>query len=341
MATAPSERHRLRAGSLVLREKDIIGRGCYGIVYRVSYKGKLSTVKKLHGVLYESEGNCKSNVAKKFEDECALLGRLRHPNIVHFTGLLYETASGSIKDHRPSAHMRSRPLLLTEWLPADLERVLAQCPDMPLSVKLSLLQDVSYGLLYLHSMKPDPIVHRDLTATNVLVTRDLRAKIADLGVARAIDISPQMVSQLSKCPGALAYMPPEALKKIPVYGTELDVFSFGHLCLFVSNQEFPYVNVSVIASSKDQRKRKVERVKRHDSLEAMGKGSCSCLKELVKSCLNDSPGNRPPAEKLSEELNDLCTLHPKRLSEVTRVCVMLHEKWQVTRSLDVECIIQL
>ena len=292
-----------------LIDDNIIGTGCYATVYRVQYKGRDCTVKKIHPILYQGVKN--AIVKEKFRDECALLGRLSHPNVVHFIGVSEEA------------------LLLTEWLPADLERVSTQFPAIPLSVKLSLLQDVSYGLLYLHSMKPDPIVHRDLTASNVLVTRDLRAKIADLGVARAIDMSPQKAAVLSICPGALAYMPPEALKEIPVYGTELDVFSFGHLCLYVANQKFPYVNVSVIPSSKDRRKYRVEQIKRHDSLEAMEKGPCKCLKELVVSCLSDFPANRPSAEKLSEELNDLCSLHPKRLSEVTRVCAILHKECQV------------
>ena len=52
-------------------------------------------------------------------------------------------------------------------------------------IKISLMLDVANGLLYLHSQNP-PIIHRDLSAANVLVSVDLRGRIADLGVAKLL-----------------------------------------------------------------------------------------------------------------------------------------------------------
>ena len=43
---------------------------------------------------------------------------------------------------------------------------------IPMAVKLSILLDISKGLVFLHSMD---IVHRDLTATNVLLSGSLTA----------------------------------------------------------------------------------------------------------------------------------------------------------------------
>ena len=51
---------------------------------------------------------------------------------------------------------------------------------IPMAVKLSILLDISKGLVFLHSMD---IVHRDLTATNVRLSGSLTAKIADIGMA--------------------------------------------------------------------------------------------------------------------------------------------------------------
>ena len=107
-----------------------------------------------------------------------------------------------------------------------------------LSLKLRILHDVTKGLVHLHNMKP-PIVHRDLTAGNVLLNKDsLRAKIADLGNARMIE--PGKLSRtLSKNPGTQVYMPPESTGENPEYDSSLDIFSFGHLALYVFIQVFP------------------------------------------------------------------------------------------------------
>ena len=107
----------------------------------------------------------------------------------------------------------------------------------PLSTKLFILRDVASALVYLHSQTP-PIVHRDLTANNVLLTSNMRAKLGDLGVAKIIDPN---LSKLSgtQCPGTLAYMPPEALMEHPIYGTELDVYSFGVLGFHIYSCKWP------------------------------------------------------------------------------------------------------
>ena len=48
--------------------------------------------------------------------------------------------------------------------------------NLPLSLKCSVLEDVASGLLYLHERQP-PVIHRDLTSKNVLLTSSLVAKI--------------------------------------------------------------------------------------------------------------------------------------------------------------------
>lgn len=101
--------------------------------------------------------------------------------------------------------------------------------EVPISHKKSILEDVTKGLIYLH--KKD-IVHRDLTANNVLLTSSLVAKISDLGNSRFMP--KEAFEQLTSRPGTLVYMPPEANSKD--YTHKLDIFSFGHLVLFTMIQ---------------------------------------------------------------------------------------------------------
>ena len=71
---------------------------------------------------------------------------------------------------------------------------LESAPNIRLCTKLSILQDVSRGLIYLHSRAP-AVIHRDLTARNVLLDSAMRAKIADLGNSRIVHLLMKSLSQ--------------------------------------------------------------------------------------------------------------------------------------------------
>ncbi len=93
---------------------------------------------------------------------------LRHPNITLFLGLCFLEGS-------------DLPLLVIERLEMSVDDLLECSPNIPLAVKISILTDTGIGLVYLHSREP-PIVHRDLTARNILLTSSsLTAKITDTG----------------------------------------------------------------------------------------------------------------------------------------------------------------
>ena len=69
-------------------------------------------------------------------------------------------------------------------------------------MKLFILQDIARALVYLHSREP-PILHRDLSANNVLLTSNMKAKLADLGVAKIVNID---VFKMTQCPGSVVYV---------------------------------------------------------------------------------------------------------------------------------------
>ena len=205
------------------------GSGAYGAIYEVTVKGVTCIAKRVHDILVtQVSPRERTSVQQKFVDECALLSKLRHPNVVQFVGVHYGRSANDLS-------------LIMECLHTDLAKFLLDYTgEIPLSIKLSILLDVSYGLLYFHSHTP-PIIHRDLSANNILLTIDLRAKIADLGVAKLLDIQTQVAFSQTKAPGSLHYMPPEALEEVPAYNCKLDIFSFGHLTLYVAAQEVPCV----------------------------------------------------------------------------------------------------
>ena len=183
----------------------------------------MCAAKKLHEVLLEAGNHGVDDLVHKYEQECQLMSSLRHPNITLFLGLCF----------LPQTRL---PLLVMEKLETSLDDLLEHMPSLPLSLKRSILEDVASGLVYLHHKEP-PVIHRDLTARNVLLTSSLVAKITDMGNSRIIDIRPgQLARTLSKLPGTLVYMPPEALDETHRYGPSLDIFSFGHLILYSVTQ---------------------------------------------------------------------------------------------------------
>ena len=105
---------------------------------------------------------------------------------------------------------------------------------------MTILYDVSLGLTFLHTRKP-VVIHRDLSPNNEMLTTHLVAKIGDLGVAKVVRAdNRQTRGKLTKAPGTLHFMPPEALSEDnPVYGTPVDVFSFGGIAVHLFSEEWP------------------------------------------------------------------------------------------------------
>lgn len=180
------------------------GRGSYAAVVEVKYKGLRCAGKKIHDVFYEGQVE---RLLSNFKEECRLLSQLRHPHIVQFLGVYMDQVTKT-------------PVLVMEYLPATLTQCIDKYGVMPEEISYSILQDISLGLHFLHC-RHDPIIHRDLSANNVLLSTDMRAKISDLGVAKILQVSPAQLSTMTKAPGTQSYMPPEALRPSPKYNVKV------------------------------------------------------------------------------------------------------------------------
>ena len=215
-----------------------IGGGAYGTVDEVAFP-VAAAAKTIHPIL---QGGL-SKAASEFVRECKLMSTLRHPNIVQFLGVVFFPGS-------------RLPALVMERLLTSLHDLLDPDPDTPplrdaipplaffsMALKCSVLQDVACGLAYLHGQSP-PIIHRDLSARNVLLNSGMVGKIADLGVAR---MAPRMraAATMTKGPGASVYMPPEAFapaksnKEMSKYDASIDIFSLGVATIFTVGETFP------------------------------------------------------------------------------------------------------
>ena len=233
---------------------------------------------------------------EKFNGELYALMQLNHVNIVKCMGV-------TLLSGEPL------PVLLMEKLEGNLSDYILGSKgttEIPLEKKTLILLDTARGLEYLHSRTP-PTVHRDLTAKNVLLDSKQRAKIGDFGNSRIIEICPTATPKtLTSTPGTLEYMPPEALGRNVKYGPSLDVFSFGHLLLFIIIQK--PVQSLLAPTYPDSTTKKVharsEVARRQPFVEEAEKklSESHPLIELMKQCLHNLPELRPRTGELVTNL---------------------------------------
>ena len=288
-------------------EENKLGSGAYGVVYLVTVNGKRCIAKKLHNLLihavkYYPQGQDDS-IVRKFKNECRILSQLEHSNVVKFEGVHFGRDENDIS-------------LIMERLHCDLADFVKKNPDTRLCDRLHILYDVTKGLEYLHSQSP-PLIHRDLTAPNVLLTEDLTAKIGDLGVSRYLD--PTVVTKLTTNPGNLYYMAPESQDENPHYTTKLDIFSFGNLIIHAITGDFPRVfrlSPNDPNFSQYVQEGKVELMRRNTAVHKQI-GETHCLYPLIVFCLRDSPEQRPPVGEVRSSLKELCMKHSRMVSVCT------------------------
>ena len=270
---------------------DELGRGSYAAVYAVEYKGLKCAAKNFHQTLYQQE-----YAIGRFREECALLSRLKHPNIVQFLGVY----------HQPGSML---PALVMECLPMTLAQCLDHYGVLPNEIGHSILKDVALALSYLHQHDP-PIIHRDLSANNVLLTRGMTAKISDLGVARMLDLSPTQMSTMTKTPGTPCYMPPEALEENANYNRKVDAFSYGVLMVHLFSGQWPFPKAAVKVDPQDDSRMipQSEADRRQEKLDAIGRDHP--LMTLILRCLHNSPAHRPEAVEILTQVSRLADQFP-------------------------------
>ena len=210
-----------------------IGGGAHGRILEAKLGGAIVAVKEIHSIFINEVSEPEFQSYKRnFLRECEQSSRLRHPNIVRFLGIY----------HPPGARV---PSLVMERLHCSLTNLLEHNVDIPIGIKLSIVYDVALGLRYLHSCNP-PIIHRDLSSNNVLISKGMEGKIGDLGTVRLVD--PTRQSRMTKAPGTVDFMPPEALAATEdvKYERELDVFSFGCVMLHTLSHQWPTPSEPVV-----------------------------------------------------------------------------------------------
>ena len=267
-----------------------IGRGANGRIFEAKWEGSVVAVKEIHSIFMNELSDREFQSFKRsFLRQCEQSSRLRHPNIVRFFGIYYP----------PGARV---PSLVMERLHCGLASLLEDNPVVPIGTKHSIIKDVALGLRYLHTRDP-PIIHRNLSSNNVLLSREMVGKIGGLCTARLVD--PKRQSRMTKAPGTVDFMPPEALEDINIrYGKELDVFSFGCVMLHTLSHQWPtpsqagiiYNPGTGLVTGQTEVERRSQYFKRID------RSRSNVLIPLIEGCLSNLPNNRPSIVRVCDQL---------------------------------------
>ena len=295
-----------------------IGAGSYATVIEVDYLGLKCAGKRIHETLLMF-GDATYPV-RRFQEECRLLSQIRHPNIVQFLGVHFEEGS-------------KVPIMIMEFLPTNLSSCIEKYGILPSDISYSVLHDVILGLHYLHSQTP-PIIHRDLSSNNVLLTTYMNAKISDLGVARILDISPQKACQMTEAPGTPAYMPPEVMIASPVYNSSVDTFSYGIMIIHIFSSKWPEPHLGQVSVKDGKMVPFSEAERRENYLKIMGKDHP--LMDLVLKCIHNDPKERADANAIKMVLAKMVTQFPPLFSDQLEMIQFVKGKEEQNRILEEE-----
>ncbi|CAH0492631.1 unnamed protein product [Peronospora farinosa] len=294
-----------------LSNVSFIAEGAAGSVYKAHWLGIEVAMKVIKlpngGTINVADAELYRTIIQNSEDafieEAKLCSRLRHPNITLFMragyfegklGILTEYCSrGSLKD------------VLKRHFPLGWRR------------KVALALHVSKGLTYLHARNPT-YIHRDLKASNILVTETWQAKLADFGISKVSNFvnrvrysertvsfpeqNPSMSGELTSFAGTWRWNAPEILQDPHNcrYSRATDMYSFGMvLWEIASDGAVPFSDTKF-----DFEVRKKVLVEQRPPINP---GQCCPQRfaQLIEECWAHDPAHRPSAPQAAEILNTI------------------------------------
>ncbi|KAI4322144.1 hypothetical protein L6164_021864 [Bauhinia variegata] len=189
-----------------------IKQGGYGSIYKGEMSGKTVAIRKLH--MHNMRGPA------EFHQEVQILGSLRHPHLLTLLGVCPEAWS-----------------LVYEYLPnGSLQDYLfrkSNASPLTWNNRVRMIAEIASAICFLHSSKPDSIVHGDLKPENILLDSALGCKISEFGICRLVrqDSLYCPSFRLSTEPkGSFTYTDPE-FQRSGMLTPKSDVYSFGLIIL--------------------------------------------------------------------------------------------------------------
>ncbi|TKY69752.1 serine/threonine-protein kinase [Spatholobus suberectus] len=272
-----------------------IGDGGFGSVYLAQLRnGRLAAVKYLHRHHASAAFSTKS-----FCNEILILSSINHPNLVKLHGYCSDPRGLLlVYDYVPNGtlaeHLHNRKGSLT-W-----------------QVRLDIALQTASAMEYLHFSVAPPVVHRDITSSNIFVERDMRIKVGDFGLSRLLVVQDTTSSSggfvWTGPQGTPGYLDPEYHRSFRLT-EKSDVYSFGVVLLELIS------GLRAVDQSRDRREMaladlvvsRIQMGQLHQVLDpVLERGGHSdavaAVAELAFRCVAGDKDDRPDAREVVEEL---------------------------------------
>ncbi|KAL6905985.1 hypothetical protein ACP4OV_003586 [Aristida adscensionis] len=279
------------ADDLLCATAEIMGKSTYGTVYKATLEdGSLVAVKRLREKITKGH--------KEFEAEAAVLGKIRHPNLLALRAYYLGP--------------KGEKLLVFDYMPrGSLSAFLhARAPNTPVdwATRMTIAKGTARGLAYLHDDMS--IVHGNLTSSNVLLDEQSNPKIADFGLSRLMTAAAN--SNVLAAAGALGYRAPE-LSKLKKASAKTDVYSLGVIVLELltgkspadttNGMDLPQWVASIVKEEWTSEVFDLE-LMRDAAAGPAGDELMDTLK-LALHCVDPSPSVRPEAREVLRQLEQI------------------------------------
>ncbi|KAL3359645.1 hypothetical protein AABB24_016266 [Solanum stoloniferum] len=220
-------------------------------------------------------------------EELKILQKVNHGNLVKLEGFCIDPKEANcylVYEYVENGSLHS-------WLHGEKPEKLSW------KTRLRIATDVANGLLYIHEHTRPRVVHKDIKSSNILLDSNMRAKVANFGLAKSgcNAITMHIV-------GTQGYIAPEYLTD-GIVSTKMDVFSFGVVLLeLVSGKEaiddegkVLWAKISDFSEGSEERKVRKLQEWMDDSLlrEELTMESVMNVMSVAISCLNKDPSRRP------------------------------------------------
>ncbi|XP_044301757.1 dual serine/threonine and tyrosine protein kinase isoform X2 [Varanus komodoensis] len=209
---------------------------------------------------------------------------------------------GSVIDYGYGGGSSIAVLLIMEQLHRDLYTGLKA--GLTLETRLQIALDVVEGIRFLHSQG---LVHRDIKLKNVLLDKNNRAKITDLGFCK-----PEAMMSGSIV-GTPIHMAPELFTG--KYDNSVDVYAFGILFWYICSGHVKLPEAFERCASKDHLWNNVRKGVRPERLPIFDE---ECW-QLMEACWDGDPSQRPllgiVQPMLQGIMDRLCKLNSEQLNK--------------------------
>jgi len=294
---------RLQPGDILFPDsEEELGRGSFGVVVKAELRKSPVAVKQFYAslaltgtnVLSESQkqtrpvdinnimtqSSIRHNELERLQHHIKRLVRIRHPCIVTVMGAVITSSKASKEKYSPL-------LLVMEWMEMGSLFEILHHLSFPIEADTALgfVQNITRGMGFLHSYSP-PLIHGDLTSSNVLVDRNFNAKLTDLAFQQKGEIS-----------GKLLWMAPELLDSSSNQENTAaaDIYSFGIVLNECLTRQSPYNGLELAQV--------LEGIKKKELEIPAPQGCSSAVAMTLSECLSYEPRKRPPFIELDRRFD--------------------------------------